>query len=79
MGRIVKKKSHLDCELLSVNQEIETRNLIEDPRLGRDDKCFLSKNKTRSISGASSLRMREKCTRVFVWWIDYKPFSTAII
>ena len=65
----------LDYELLTSNQEDETRKLIEHLNLDWDDKCLSPQNNTRSIATASSVQVRQKVYRgSSEQWKKYQPF-----
>ena len=50
----------LDYEQLTVNQESETRQLIEYLGLDWDEKCLSPQNNTRSVATASNVQVRQK-------------------
>ena len=65
----------LDYELLTVNQENETRGLIEYLGLNWDEKCLSPQNNTRRVTTASNLQIRKKMYRgSSEEWKKYKPF-----
>ena len=65
----------LDYELLTVNQENETRGLIEYLGLNWDEKCLYPQNNTRRVTTASNLQIRKKMYRgSSEEWKKYKPF-----
>ena len=72
---ISKRIYNLDYELLTVNQEIETRQLID--YLGLDwDENFLSPQKnTRRVATASALQVRQKVYQgSSEQWKKFQPF-----
>ena len=66
---------NLDYERLTVNQESETRQLIDYLGLDWDGKCLSPQKNTRSVATASSLQVRQK---VYLGsseqWKKYEPF-----
>ena len=65
----------LDYELLIVNQDSETRRLIEYLGLDWDEKCLSPQNNTRRVATASNLQIRKKVYRGSSdQWKKYKPF-----
>ena len=65
----------LDYELLTVNQENETRGLIEYLGLNWDEKCLSPQNNTRRVATASNLQIRKKVYRgSSEQWKKYQPF-----
>jgi hypothetical protein len=54
---------NFDYELLTVNQESETRQLIDYLELDWDEKCLSPQNNTRSVATASNLQIRKKVYR----------------
>jgi len=70
-----KKIYNLDYELLTVNQENETRNLIEFLGLDWDEKCLSPQNNSRGVSTASNIQVRKKVYQgSSQQWKKYKPF-----
>ena len=65
----------LDYELLTVNQDSETRRLIEYMGLNWDEKCLAPQNNTRRVTTASNLQIRKKVYRgSSEEWKKYQPF-----
>ena len=65
----------LDYELLTINQEDETRKLIDHLNLDWDDKCLSPQNNTRSIATASNVQVRQKVYQdSSEQWKKYQPF-----
>ena len=70
-----KKIYNLDYELLTVNQENETRNLIDFLGLDWDEKFLSPQNNTRGISTASNIQVRKKVYQgSSQQWKKYEPF-----
>ena len=70
-----KKIYNLDYELLIVNQENETRNLIDFLGLDWDEKCLSPQNNTRGVSTASNIQVRKKVYQgSSQQWKKYEPF-----
>ena len=75
-----KRVYNLDYELLTVNQEIETRQLIEYLGLDWDEKCLAPQNNTRSVATASNLQIREKVYQgSSQQWKKYQPFLNGAL
>ena len=73
-----KKIYNLDYELLTVNQENETRNLIEFLGLDWDEKCLSPQNNTRGVSTASNIQVRKKVYQgSSQHWKKYEPFLSG--
>jgi hypothetical protein len=65
----------LDYELLTDDQENETRRLIEYLDLDWDENCLSPQNNTRSVSTASNLQVRRKVYQgSSEQWRKYQPF-----
>ena len=70
-----KRIYNLDYELLTVNQESETRKLIEYLGLDWDENCLSPQNNTRSVTTASNLQVRQKVYQgSSEQWKKYQPF-----
>ena len=65
----------LDYEQLTVNQESETRQLIDYLDLDWDEKCLSPQNNTKSVTTASNVQIRKKVYRgSSEQWKKYQPF-----
>jgi len=65
----------LDYEQLTVNQESETRQLIDYLGLDWDENCLSPQNNTRSVATASNVQVRKKVYRgSSEQWKKYQPF-----
>ena len=65
----------LDYEQLTVNQESETRQLIDYLGMDWDEKCLSPQNNTRRVATASNLQVREKVYEgSSQQWKKYEPF-----
>jgi len=65
----------LDYEQLTVNQESETRQLIDYLGLDWDENCLSPQNNTRSVATASNVQVRKKVYRgSSEHWKKYQPF-----
>jgi tetratricopeptide (TPR) repeat protein len=65
----------LDYELLTVNQENQTRQLIDYLDLDWDEKCLSPQNNTRGVATASNLQIRKEVYRGSSdQWKKYEPF-----
>ena len=66
---------NLNYELLTVNQESETRRLIDYVGLDWDEKCLSPQKNKRSVATASNLQVREKVYQGSSdQWKKYQPF-----
>ena len=66
---------NLDYELLTINQESETRQLIDYLGIDWDEKCLAPQNNTRPVATASNVQVREKVfTGSSRKWKKYEPF-----
>tara|TARA_B100000579_G_scaffold434309_1_gene454915 strand:+ start:911 stop:2680 length:1770 start_codon:yes stop_codon:yes gene_type:complete len=75
-GKTLSKSIYsLDYELLTVNQNDETRKLIEHLGLDWDEKCLFPQNNRRSVATASNTQVRKKIYQGSSrQWEKYKPF-----
>ena len=70
----------LDYELLTVNQDSETRRLIEYLGLDWDEKCLSPQNNMRSVATASNVQVRKKVYRgSSEQWRKYQPFLNGAL
>ena len=70
----------LDYELLTVNQESETRQLIDYLDLDWDEKYLSPQNNRRSVATASNLQIRKKVYRgSSEQWKNYQPFLNGAL
>ena len=75
-----KRIYNLDYELLTVNQESETRQLIEYLGLDWDENCLSPQNNTRSVATASNLQVRQKVYQdSSEQWKKYQPFLNGAL
>ncbi len=66
---------NLDYEFLTVDQESETRQLIDYLGLDWDKKCLSPQNNSRSVATASNVQIREKVYQGSSQkWKKYQPF-----
>ena len=66
---------NLDYELLTDNQESETRKLIDFIGLNWEERCLYPEGNKRSVSTASSVQVRQKVYRGSSdQWRTYEPF-----
>ena len=66
---------NLDYELLTVNQESETQQLIDYLGLDWDEKCLSPQNNKRSVATASNLQIRQEVYQgSSQQWKKYEPF-----
>jgi len=65
----------LDYEQLTVNQESETRQLIDHLKLDWDEKCLSPQNNARGVATASNVQVRKKVYKgSSEQWKKYLPF-----
>jgi tetratricopeptide (TPR) repeat protein len=70
----------LDYEQLTVNQESESRQLIEYLGLDWDENCLSPQNNTRSVATASNLQVRQKVYQgSSEQWKKYQPFLNGAL
>ena len=70
-----KRIYNLDYEQLTVNQETETRQLIESLGLEWDENCLSPQNNTRRVATASNLQVRQKVYQgSSEQWKKFQPF-----
>ena len=75
-----KRIYNLDYELLTVNQESETRKLIEYLGLDWNEKFLSPQNNMRSVATASNLQIREKVYKgSSQQWKKYQPFLNGAL
>jgi len=65
----------LNYEQLTVNQESETRQLIDHLRLDWDEQCLSPQNNARGVATASNVQVRKKVYKgSSEQWKKYLPF-----
>lgn len=78
--KLSKRIYNLDYELLTVNQESETRQLIEYLGLDWDENCLSPQNNTRSVATASNVQVRQKIYKgSSEQWKKYQPFLNGAL
>ena len=66
---------NLDYELLTINQEIETKKLIQHLDLSWEERCLSPQDNRRSVSTASNTQVRKKVYQgSSQQWRKFKPF-----
>jgi hypothetical protein len=66
---------HLDYELLTTNQESETRKLIDYLELDWDEKLLSPQDNSRHVKTASNIQIRQKVYQgSSLQWKKYEPF-----
>ena len=69
----------LDYERLTVDQENETRQLIDYLSLDWDEKCLSPQNNTRSVATASNLQVRKEIYQgSSQQWEKYQPYLNGV-
>ena len=77
---IGKRIYNLDYELLTINQESETRHLIDYLGVEWDESCLSPQNNTRSVATASNLQVRKKVYQgSSEQWKKYEPFLNGAL
>ena len=75
-----KRIYNLDYEQLTVNQESETRQLIDYLDLDWDEKCLSPQNNKRHIATASDIQVRQKIYQgSSEQWKKYQPFLNGAL
>ena len=75
-----KRIYHLDYDLLTVNQENETHQLIDYLGLEWDEKCLSPQKNMRSVATASNMQVRKKVYQgSSQQWKKYKPFLNGAL
>tara|TARA_B110000037_G_C16910358_1_gene420026 strand:- start:485 stop:787 length:303 start_codon:yes stop_codon:yes gene_type:complete len=75
-----KRIYRLDYELLTVNQEEETRKLIDFIGLDWDEKCLSPQDNMRNVTTASNIQIRQKVYRgSSQQWKKYRPFLNGAL
>jgi hypothetical protein len=70
---------HLDYDRLTVEQEPETRKLIEHLKLGWEDACLSPQENTRSVRTASQQQIREKVySGSSQAWRKFAPYLDSV-
>ena len=66
---------NLDYELLTTNNNDETKNLIQHLGLDWENQCLSPQNNRRSVATASNLQVRQKVYQNSSQeWEKFKPF-----
>jgi tetratricopeptide (TPR) repeat protein len=80
-GKSLSKRIYnLDYELLTVNQENETHQLIDYLGLDWDKKCLSPQDNTRSVATASNMQVRKKVYQgSSQQWKKYEPFLNGAL
>ena len=70
----------VDYDLLTVNQEDETRKLIHYLGLSWEEKCLSPQENKRSVSTASNMQVRKKVYQnSSQQWKKYRPFLNGAL
>jgi hypothetical protein len=70
----------LDYELLTANQESETRQLVDYLDLNWDEKYLSPQNNRRSVTTASNIQVRKKVYQgSSEQWKKYQPFLNGAL
>ena len=71
---------NLDYELLTINQEEETKNLIRYLGLDWEKDCLSPQSNRRSVATASNIQVREKVYQgSSQQWKKFKPFLNGVL
>jgi len=77
---IPEKIYDLDYEGLTVNQESETRKLIENLGLDWEEACLAPQNNKRAVSTASNVQVRQKVYQgSSELWKRYRPYLNGVL
>jgi hypothetical protein len=77
--RLSKRIYNLDYELLTVNQESETRQLVEYLVLDWDENSLSPQNNKRCVAIASNMQVRQKVYKgSSEQWKKYQPFLNGV-
>ena len=77
--KLIDRIYNLDYELLTINQEDETKKLIKYLGLNWDVRCLFPQNNKRRIVTASNTQVREKVYKDSSQkWKKFKPFLNGI-
>ena len=80
LNKLNKRIYNLNYELLTVNQENETRRLIDHLGIGWDVNCLSPQNNKRRVATVSSLQIREKVYQgSSKQWKKYEPFLNGAL
>lgn len=70
----------VDYEFITVNQENETKRLINYLSLNWEDKCLFPQDNTRRVTTASNIQIRKKIYQgSSLQWKKYKPFLNGAL
>jgi len=71
---------NLDYELLTINQEDETKKLIQYLGLDWENECLAPQDNMRSVSTASNMQVRQKIYQGSSHgWKKFKPFLNGVL
>ena len=71
---------NLNYEMLTVNQEDETRKLVEHIGLDWDGRCLSPEDNKRSVGTASNIQVRKKVYQgSSQQWKKFKPFLHGVL
>ena len=80
LNKLNKRIYNLNYELLTVNQENETRRLIDHLGIGWDVNCLSPQNNKRRVATVSTLQIREKVYQgSSKQWKKYEPFLNGAL
>jgi len=66
---------NLDYELLTINQESETKKLIQHLDLSWEERCLSPQDNRRSVSTASNIQVRKRVYQgSSQQWKKFKPY-----
>ena len=77
---LTNKIYNIDYDLLTINQQDETRKLIDYLGLDWEKKCLSPQDNRRSVATASNVQVRQKVYQVSSQqWVKYKPFLNGAL
>lgn len=77
---LTNKIFNIDYDLLTINQQDETRKLIDYLGLDWEKKCLSPQNNRRSVTTASNVQVRQEVYQDSSQrWVKYKPFLNGAL
>ena len=77
---LTNKIFNIDYDLLTINQQEETRKLIDYIGLDWEEKCLSPQNNRRSVATASNVQVRQRVYQdSSQQWVKYRPFLNGAL
>lgn len=77
---LANKIFNIDYDLLTINQQDETRKLIDYLGLEWENKCLSPQNNRRSVATASNVQVRQRVYQdSSQQWVKYRPFLNGAL